>query len=298
LVLSVPGWLDAHRPDRVVMVGRVTLSRPVAALMRRADVRLEAVRTHRWVEATPGVSAVHDLGVLDLPGEPAEPDHGGDGWRAAWLEAGAAVAEALDAEPPPWPTGPAVARRLLADLPEGATVFVGSSSSVRDLDLAAAGSGNGITVVASRGLAGIDGCVSTAVGLALAGKGPSYALMGDLTFLHDSNGLLIGPHEPVPELTLVVVNDDGGGIFTLLEPGEPERGADFERIFGTPTGTDLGALCAAHGVLHQRISQAEELSTALRTRTPGLRVLEVAVARTSHRAVHARLRQVAAEALA
>ena len=77
---------------------------------------------------------------------------------------------------------------------------------------------------------------------------PVYALLGDLTFLHDANGLLIGPHEPQPDLTVVVVNDDGGGIFTLLEPGEPERAADFERVFGTPTGTDLAALCAAHGV--------------------------------------------------
>ena len=102
-------------------------------------------------------------------------------------------------------------------------------------------------VVASRGLAGIDGCVSTAAGLALAGDRPAYALMGDLTFLHDANGLLIGPHEPQPDLTVVVTNDDGGGIFTLLEPGEPERAADFERVFGTPTGTDLAALCARTG---------------------------------------------------
>ena len=94
-------------------------------------------------------------------------------------------------------------------------------------------------MVASRGLAGIDGCVSTAPGIALAAPDGSatYALMGDLTFLHDQGGLLIGPHEPRPDLTVVVPNDDGGGIFTLLEPGEPERAATFERIFGTPTGT-------------------------------------------------------------
>jgi 2-succinyl-5-enolpyruvyl-6-hydroxy-3-cyclohexene-1-carboxylate synthase len=295
LVLSVSGWLDSHRPDRVVTVGRVTLSRPVAALMRRPDVRLEAVRTHRWVEATPGVSAVHDCAVLDVLGDAT--DVRTDGWRAQWQRAGAAVADAVAAEPPPWPTGPAVARSLLGQLPDGSTLFVGSSNSVRDLDVAAVAGGNGITVVASRGLAGIDGCVSTAVGLALAGDGATYALMGDLTFLHDSNGLLIGPHEPVPDLTLVVVNDDGGGIFTLLEPGEPARAADFERIFGTPTGTDLSALCVAHGVAHQRISSPEDFASALRAPGRGIRVLEVGVERDAHRTLHARMRQLAAEAL-
>ena len=77
-------------------------------------------------------------------------------------------------------------------------------------------------MLANRGASGIDGTVSTAVGAALAhGGGPAYALMGDLTFLHDSTGLVIGPAEPRPDLTVVVVNDDGGGLFTLLEQGAP-----------------------------------------------------------------------------
>ena len=138
-------------------------------------------------------------------------------------------------------------------------------------------------MVASRGLAGIDGCVSTASGIALADPAPTYALMGDLTFLHDANGLLVGPLERRPDLTVVVTNDDGGGIFTLLEPGEPERAADFERLFGTPTGTDLAALCAAHHVRHQRIASRDELVAALADQPSGLTVLEVPVDRGSHR---------------
>ena len=95
-------------------------------------------------------------------------------------------------------------------------------------------------MLANRGASGIDGTVSTAVGAALAhGGGPAYALMGDLTFLHDSTGLVIGPGEPRPDLTIVVVNDDGGGLFTLLEQGAPEHAAVFERVFGTPHGADL-----------------------------------------------------------
>ena len=96
----------------------------------------------------------------------------------------------------------------------------------------------------------------------------------------------------------MVVNDDGGGIFTLLEPGEPERAADFERVFGTPTGTDLAALCAAHGVPHARAQSREDLAAEVRERPQGLRVVEVRVDRASHRAAHGRLRQLAADALA
>jgi 2-succinyl-5-enolpyruvyl-6-hydroxy-3-cyclohexene-1-carboxylate synthase len=177
---------------------------------------------------------------------------------------------------------------------------VGSSNAARDVDLAmspAAGSAS-LTVVASRGLAGIDGCVSTAVGLALAQPGrPAYALMGDLTFLHDTNGLLIGPLEPHPDLTIIVTNDDGGGIFALLEPGEPGRAADFERVFGTPTGAAIADICRAHGVSHTVASTAAELSGVVGARPDGLRVVEVRVDRSGLRDLHARLRVAAASAL-
>jgi 2-succinyl-5-enolpyruvyl-6-hydroxy-3-cyclohexene-1-carboxylate synthase len=168
---------------------------------------------------------------------------------------------------------------------------------VRDLDLTAGGRDRPLTVVANRGLAGIDGCVSTASGIALAGPGPTYAWIGDLTFLHDTNGLLVGPLEQRPDLTLVVTNDDGGGIFTLLEPGEPERAGDFERLFGTPTGTDLASLCAAHAVAHERVTTAPELAAAVARRPSGLAVVEVPVDRDRHRGSHAALRDAAQSVL-
>lgn len=302
LLLTATDWLESHAPDRVVTVGRVTLSRSTAAVVRREGIRVETVSaTSSWSDPSGLSAAVHDLGVLD--GRPG-PGHAVDQpWLEAWLQAGRAIAKTLADEPAPWPSGLAVARTMLGTVPAGSTVFVGSSNAARDLDLAAGDppsaddNPSDIVVVASRGLAGIDGCVSTAAGLALAGDRPAYALMGDLTFLHDANGLLIGPHEPQPDLTLVVTNDDGGGIFTLLEPGEPERAADFERVFGTPTGTDLAALCAAHGVTHRLARTSDELSDELSTRPSGLRVVEVPVERSDHRAVHARLRQSARDAL-
>ncbi|MDQ6938292.1 MAG: thiamine pyrophosphate-dependent enzyme, partial [Actinomycetota bacterium] len=180
------------------------------------------------------------------------------------------------------------ARTVLAALPAGAVVQLGSSNPVRDVDLAAPPRAD-VTVVANRGLAGIDGTVSSAVGLALGRPdAPAYALMGDLTFLHDLNGLLIGRGEPQPDLSVVVVNDDGGGIFTLLEPGAADAAgsAEFERLFGTPTGADLAALCAGLGVRHERVADRADLRTALEQRPRGIRVIEVGVRRDDRRARH------------
>ncbi|WP_406829576.1 2-succinyl-5-enolpyruvyl-6-hydroxy-3-cyclohexene-1-carboxylic-acid synthase [Pedococcus sp. KACC 23699] len=300
LVLSDPDWLDEHAPDRVIAVGRLTLSRPVAALLRRPGVRVEAVGTHGWIESRPDIQDVHPVAVLDAPApNGSTPDEEDRQWSQAWQAAGARIAAALADEPGhsrPWPSGPAVAETVVDSLPPGSTLFLGSSNSVRDVDVTAPRA-EALRVVASRGLAGIDGCVSTAAGLALAGTDPTYALLGDLTFLHDANGLLVGPLERRPDLTIVVTNDDGGGIFSLLEPGEPERSADFERIFGTPTGVDLGALCAAHHVAHQLVSSRAELVEAVATAPSGLRVLEVPLDRAAHRAQRDALRSVARDAI-
>lgn len=311
LVLASDSWLDAHLPSRVVAVGRLTLSRPVAALLRRPGVRLEVVRTHRWIESAPTVARVWEPEVLDVLGGHAAGATTSSSdlrWAAAWADAGRAVGAVLPAGSPagggeqdPGADGMRsidVADVLWREIPSGATLFVGPSNSVRDLDLTAGGRDRALTVVANRGLAGIDGCVSTASGIALAGPGPTYAWMGDLTFLHDANGLLVGPLEQRPDLTLVVTNDDGGGIFTLLEPGEPERAADFERLFGTPTGTDLAALCAAHGVAHERVTTAQQLAVAVSRRPRGLTVVEVPVRRDLHRGSHAALRDAARSVLA
>jgi 2-succinyl-5-enolpyruvyl-6-hydroxy-3-cyclohexene-1-carboxylate synthase len=317
LVLSVDRWLDAHAPLRVVTVGRVTLSRPVAALLRRPAVRLEAVRTHRWIESRPNVARVWEPEVLQVLGSRREDrarsaadgstGSGVSSFADQWETAGEAVDQALGGHPDP-PGGRSasgadgvlgldVAQVLWDVIPTGATLFVGSSNSCRDLDITGGPRAAPLTVVASRGLAGIDGCVSTAVGVALSGGGPMFAWMGDLTFLHDANGLLIGPHEPRPDLTIVVTNDDGGGIFTLLEPGEPELAGDFERVFATPTGADLAAVCAAHGVEHQRVTSAEELRRVVAQLPQGIRVVEVPVDRGGHRAGHAHLRELARIAL-
>lgn len=294
LVVGVEHVLTDHEPEAILLVGRPTLSRPVSRLLQRPGPRLVIVDAGLEL-AVPGRDAER-LDLVDLLASTVDGDPGA--WRRAWLDLGARVAAAIDADPPAWPTGPALARAVIEALPgDDPLLFLGSSNTPRDLDVAAA-IDRPVDVLASRGLAGIDGCVSTAIGLALAAPDrATYAIMGDLTFLHDSGGLLIGPDEPRPDLTIVVANDDGGGIFTTLEPGAPERAGDFERLFGTPTGTELSALCRAHGIRHEKTSTPTELADVLARRPAGLTVVEVTIDRSTHRGERARLRALAERAL-
>ncbi|HEU5107281.1 MAG TPA: thiamine pyrophosphate-dependent enzyme, partial [Micromonosporaceae bacterium] len=179
-------------------------------------------------------------------------------------------------------------------LPAGAMLFLGSSNPIRDVDLVAEPRAD-VAVYANRGVAGIDGNLSTAAGVALGADRTGYALVGDLTFLHDLNALALGPRERRPNLTIVVHNDDGGGIFTLLEQGAAEHGASFERVFGTPVGADLAALCAGYHVPHTLAETPEALHAALAP-AAGLRVVEVRADRSRLRDLHARLRAAINEA--
>jgi 2-succinyl-5-enolpyruvyl-6-hydroxy-3-cyclohexene-1-carboxylate synthase len=179
-------------------------------------------------------------------------------------------------------------------VPSGAALFLGSSNPVRDVDLVAEPRSD-VEIHANRGVAGIDGNVSTAAGMALASDRPSYALIGDLTLLHDLNGLLVGPPERRPDLTIVVHNDDGGGIFTLLEQGAAEYQPSFERVFGTPHGADLESLCRGYHVDHTLAGTPDELRRSLAPGR-GLRVVEVRSNRALLRDLHARLRATVADA--
>ena len=293
LVLTSEEWLAGATPDRVIVIGRPTLARPVAALLRWPGMRVELVQPGgEWPDPSHVAQQVHPFTALGADGEHAADSAWGEIWRAAGERVAAVTSEI------PWGTSLSVAATVSQSLPAGSTLVVGSSNAARDLDLTLDRiTPRDLVVLANRGLAGIDGMVSTASGVALAGDRPTYALLGDLTFLHDTNGLLLGDSEPAPDLTIVVVNDDGGGIFTLLEHGAPERANTFERIFGTPTGTDVAALCRAHGVRHERISDPARLATFVAELPRGLSVVEIQVDRYGHREAHAALRQAVADAL-
>lgn len=289
-VRTGPWLLDepALRPAQVVVAGRPTLHRSVQRLLADPEVAVYALAgPGAWSDVPATVRAVGAL-------PPMRPD---PGWTAAWATADRAAAAALDKalDDPAAPAGLRLAREVLAALPDGAALTIGSSNPVRDVAMAARPR-SGLTVLANRGVAGIDGTVATAAGLALAHGGPGYALMGDLTLLHDVTGLVTGPDEPRPDLTIVVLNDRGGGIFSLLEQGAPEHAGAFERVFGTPHTVDLAVLCAAVGVPHVAVGAADVPQELARALAPaaGVRVVEVPAERAALRDAHGELRRTIA----
>jgi len=261
-----------ERIERIVSAGHPTLSRPVTQLLTRTNLPV----VHLGDESTfPGVAGSHVTFTDHVAVRNPSPD---PGWLRSWIQAGDRIESALlQAEQF------TVAKAVWEAAGKGLLVL-GSSNTVRDVDLVAPVRTPGPRVLANRGLAGIDGTVSTAIGAALGHYGRAVALMGDLTFLHGANGLLMGPLEPTPNLTIVVLNDDGGGIFHTLEQGAPEYSGAFERVFGTPTRTSIDALCAAHGVRH-RLVEVDQLSAYLSRPPVGVEVLEVRVTRGGRRAL-------------
>lgn len=283
-----PLALPLLRPKQVIMLGRPTLHRPVSTLLADPQVPVYALTTGpRWPDVSGNSQATGTRAVTTGTPHPA--------WLRRCAEmnehANEAVRGQLKAHP--LTTGLHVAAAVADALRPGDQLVLGASNPVRDAALVGLDT-HGIEVRSNRGVAGIDGTVSTAIGAALAFEGShdgrTVALIGDLTFVHDSSGLLIGPTEPTPRrLTIVVSNDNGGGIFELLEQGDPRFSDVSSRIFGTPHDVDVGALCRAYHVESRQI-EVDQLNAALDEPGAGMRVLEVKADRSSLRQLHAAIK--------
>jgi len=330
-LLATADFVAAHQPEVVVTAGRPGLSREQAAFVRHAARHVVIAQgPGRWADAARTASMIIQAGgpasgpasgpAGDPAGDPAAGARtlrrGGrrrdPAWLESWLRADTAARRAADAVLDEVPDAtqhasrgdlsePRLARDLAAALPAGALLWAASSMPIRDLDHHMMPR-PGLRVLASRGASGIDGLVSAAIGAALAhqsaGGGPAVALLGDLAFIHDHSGLVLGPDEPRPDLAIVVVNNDGGGIFSLLEQAG-FRGP-FERVFGTPHGTDLSAAAAAVRVPYQRLERAGELPDVLAAcASPGagIRLIEVQADRTAGTRLRERLLAVTSRAV-
>ncbi len=266
-LLRTESFAVSHRPDVVVRIGAPVTSKILNAWLDDGIEQVVIDPDDAWLDprraatervlAAPGpfldalASELESAGELSRPGE--------RDWLDSWLEAEerarAAIDHVLDGAGAPHEG--VLARDLAAALPDGAALVVASSLPVRALEWCMAPR-DGLTLYANRGANGIDGFVSTAFGVASASAGPVVALCGDLCFLHDTNGLLgaaVGP--PV---TFVVIDNDGGGIFSYL----PQQGLpEFEALFGTPHGLDLVAVARAHGVTAERVADLGTLKDAV-----------------------------------
>lgn len=292
------GTVVQTRPEQIVLVGRPTLHRGISRLLADPSIDVVALTDREQVTDVAHTVRRRGRGVRLVGEHPA-------GWlKVCEAASGVAVEAVRDEIASDDFTGLHVAAAVTDALRDGDALVLGASSAVRDASLAGLPF-PGVWTVANRGAAGIDGTVSTAVGVALAhastdptaARAPrTVALMGDLTFLHDAGGLNIGPDEPRPDnLVIVVPDDDGGAIFETLEPGRPglRSFADgrpaFDRVFGTPTGADLDALCDAYGVAHRKVGTLADLTAALDEHAEGMTEGFLVIVATVDRSVRAGL---------
>ncbi len=314
LLLGAAPFAAAHVPDLTIQVGSTPTTR--SALTTAAGSRRLVVVAPPGTEADPARAAWMTLrcdpvllaAALADRLSPRSPT----AWSRSWAEAdrcaGGAVAAWMDGLGDELFEG-RVARDVAASLPDGALLFAGSSMPIRDLDGFMLPR-SGLRVVGNRGASGIDGSVSTALGLAAGGSSPAaaasrghagaggtrtFALIGDLALLHDAGGLIWGARRG-HDLVIVVINNDGGGIFDILDQA---RLVEHEALFATPHGVEPGALAAAAGAGHLLVEHAGELVTAIdqARAAGGVRVVEVRTARGRNAELHRAVAAAVAEAV-
>jgi 2-succinyl-5-enolpyruvyl-6-hydroxy-3-cyclohexene-1-carboxylate synthase len=311
-LLQEPDW--GGRIERVVVFGHPTLSREVPALIQRADVEtiVVAAQGSEWYNPGHAVATF----AREATASPASIAEAGSResreWLGRWVMAGRQLRDALDVSEQPPDVEAArskdyrvrggfakaelaalrahVTRGMLVDYvwraswPHDRLVF-GASRLIREADRRVPG--KKMRVHANRGLAGIDGTVATALGIALASQGGenpastgvTRLLLGDLALLHDAGSLLFPAAEERPRLQVIVGNDGGGTIFDSLEVAATAPADAMERVLFTPQEVDLSALAAAYGWEYSRAQSRTELERALTAPHPGLSIVEVPLTR-------------------
>lgn len=295
LLLRVPEVADDLRPSLVVRFGATATSAAVAGWMTRHDAAEVWLVDPADGYRDPQHRATRSLRISAAQFCRGAATGGGRGpgaWLASWQRASTIAREAagrcLDAEPRL--LAPQVARTLWARLPAGAQLYAANSMPVRDVDAFAGPRAAALRVLVNRGVNGIDGLVSSALGAAETGA-PTLLWCGDLALLHDVGGLLAGRHRDA-NLTVLVTNDDGGGIFENLPVARIIARDRFEELFAVPHGLDLASLGQGLGWDAVRVGDAAELGGAIeRSLAGGLHLIEVRIDRAAntgfHRAIHA-----------
>jgi 2-succinyl-5-enolpyruvyl-6-hydroxy-3-cyclohexene-1-carboxylate synthase len=313
------GWIDTHRPELVLRFGAMPTSKPILQMLQATRPALVVVdegggwRESALLPATfvhadaPGFA---DGLATELRGRnsgPAASPTSPSRWAADWLAADRAAANALadwlarstvsteSFEPRPF----AILTELM---PDGGILWAGSSMPVRDMDAYLPSGQRAIRCYSNRGANGIDGVVSSALGAAASETGPVVLVVGDLSFLHDLNALVVARLHHL-SATIVLVNNDGGGIFSFLpqaatdDPGVGLPDA-YEELFGTPHGIDFGPIVRALGSEHS-VAGAADLGQALARSigAGGVQVIEVRTDRARNVALHREATAAVAAAL-
>ncbi len=268
----------AQEVQQVVVTGRPTLSRTVGALLGRDDVRVVIQSSsRRWTDVSGHAAAVVPLLAPALA--PTMDSTWAHRWETASRIVSRKLSDLLGDEDEAAPTLASAVRAVWeADAGDDPVLLLGASNTVRAFDLVACGRGRD-DVVSNRGLAGIDGTIATALGLAWGSGRPVRAVMGDLTFLHDASSLMLSESNVDPDIQVVVLDDRGGGIFAGLEHGRPEYAGVFDRWFGTPQRASVPAVARAFGAAARSVSTLGELREVLAHPVTGRLVVHVPIPR-------------------
>jgi 2-succinyl-5-enolpyruvyl-6-hydroxy-3-cyclohexene-1-carboxylate synthase len=312
LIVRPGRWIADHKPQLVIRFGAMPTSKPILEMLRESSpTQLVVDGAGGWREAafirTTFIHADEVMFADGLAEALAGPQATESTWTADWLTADRKASEALA----DWLAGQAVASEpfeprpfvFLPDLlPDGGILWAGNSMPVRDMDTYLPSGPRAIRCFSNRGANGIDGVVSTALGAAAAECGPVVLVVGDLSFLHDLNALVAARLHKL-SATIVLTNNDGGGIFSFL----PQAASDdagvglpdaYEELFGTPHGTDFGPIVTALGATHAVVEPAGlRAALAESIGAPGVQVLEVRTERSRNLALHREAASVVAEAL-
>ncbi|MCY7418196.1 MAG: 2-succinyl-5-enolpyruvyl-6-hydroxy-3-cyclohexene-1-carboxylic-acid synthase, partial [Chloroflexi bacterium] len=309
-VVRNAAFTSGHAPDVVLRFGGTPTSAATITFLERTAATQFIVDDGAWndptllggvlIHADPVALAMALAARLVSGGPEPEP-----GWLDAWLDAGqradAAIRATLDGFDRPFEGG--VFAALEGALPDGAIVVVGSSMPVRDLDAFLTPGTARVRCLANRGVNGIDGVVSTALGVAAADAGPVLLVVGDVSFVHDLNALVAARLQPL-SATIVVIDNDGGGIFSFLPQGTVDRAElglpeHYEQLFGTPHGVDILAVAGTLGAETAELGTADiEPTIAASMARPGVRVLRLRTDRARNVVQHRAVQQAVDEALA
>lgn len=305
-VLTQEAYRDVLQPDCILQIGQMVVSKrvqqwvasmqhtPIISVSPTMDYTNPAGNTTLFVQSTPqGLVAALKIGIPELhamenegyaEGAYEELDTADNGYLATWIHADEVGRKQLDTVGREQELFEGRTIHLLQELlPQHSQIVVANSMSIRDMDYFWSGNRHSAIIYGNRGVNGIDGTVSTALGIATNGM-PTVLLTGDLTFFHDLNGLAVAKTHPL-NLTIIVHNNDGGGIFEYL----PQKGTPhFDYLFSTAQGLDYSGLVTLYGIDFVRVASNDELKNALQNYvgTMGVHVIEIPTSKERSRELH------------
>jgi 2-succinyl-5-enolpyruvyl-6-hydroxy-3-cyclohexene-1-carboxylate synthase len=294
-ILRCSSFEESHVPEVILRIGATPASKVLSQWVTRHGTRvvqLSATDMTSDPDHSVEMTVIGDIdaavSVLASSVRPCAKS-----WREAWASAEEKTQETIDSWVSENFSEPSVARVVTSSMAVGTHLVVSSSMPIRDVEWYGTATA-GVRVYSNRGTNGIDGVVSTAVGIALATRAPVTLLIGDVACIHDSNGLWALNRRDV-DLTIVVTNNDGGSIFSFLPQASAVSDSTFELLYGTPHGVSFEHLASAHGIAYQRATTTEDLQQILRK--GGTRLIEVPFDRSVNVSQHEALQAAVVTAL-